>query len=282
MTQRELWLALSKILPNAQATDDARQIVTAVCGCSHADFLAHPEKRVSVQAVWRARMIARRRAQSVPMAYLLTSRSFFGHDFLVNKSVLIPRPETEMLIEEALTLPTPDLVIDVGTGSGVVGITLALEQSAPVIATDISRRALRVAKRNARDLDARVRFLRANLLDHPIVADAVQQASSVLVVANLPYLTPALLSDSPYEVTKYEPHLALVADNNDGLSLYRKLFEQLTKFNVRLTILFEIDPRQSDAARALAQAFFPNASVNIKKDLSGRARMGRIDIHAVQ
>lgn len=297
MTQRELWLELSKTLPNAQATDDARQIVMSVCGCSHADFLAHPEKRVSMRAVLRARKMAHRRAQNVPMAYLLTSRAFFGRDFCVNKSVLIPRPETEMLIEEALTLPTPDLVIDVGTGSGVIGITLALEQSAPVIATDISRRALRVAKRNARRLDARVRFLCANLLDHPVIADAVQQASSILVVANLPYLTPALLADSPREVTQYEPRLALIADNNDGLSLYRQLFGQLANGHMqcaptpsfrlsteetRRTILFEIDPRQSDTVRTLAQAFFPNASVDIKKDLSGRARMGRIDIGATQ
>lgn len=282
MTQRELWLALSRILPNTHATDDARQIVISVCGCSHADFLAHPEIRVSMRAVRRARKMAHRRAQNVPMAYLLTSRAFFGRDFCVNKSVLIPRPETEMLVEEALTLPTPDLVIDVGTGSGVVGITLALEQSAPVIATDVSRRALRVAKRNARRLDARVRFCRANLLDHPVIADAMQRASSVLVVANLPYLTPALLANSPREVKDYEPKLALIADDNDGLSLYYQLFEQLATYGLRRTILFEIDPRQSDAVRTLAQAFFPNASVNIKKDLSDRPRMGRIDIGTTQ
>lgn len=314
MKRRELWIELSKILQSTQATDDARQIVTSVCGCSHANFLAHPEQRVPMKAVRRAHQMARRRAQNVPMAYLLKSRAFFGRDFYVNKAVLIPRPETEMLVEEALTLPISDLVIDVGTGSGALSITLALEQSAPVIATDSARRALRVAKRNARRLNARVRYLRAHLLDHPVIANAARQASSVLVVANLPYLTPALLADSPREVTQYEPHLALIADDDDGLSLYRQLFQALALLDTlrqaqgigwlcpepvegllttlrqtkrltidrRLTILFEIDPRQSNAARALAQEFFPNASVCIKKDLSGHARMGRIDIGTAQ
>ncbi len=277
LSRHELWQKIAKQLPGQHANDDARQILMNVCACDHASFLAHletPVSRAERRRVWR---MARCRARGVPMAYLLKFRAFFGRAFFVNRHVLIPRPETEILVEEALKLPTPDLVIDVGTGSGAIGITLALEQSAPVIATDISRRAIRVAKQNARHLGARVRFLRANLLDHPLIADAVRQASSVLVAANLPYLTPALLADSPREVKEYEPCLALLADNDDGLSLYRKLFAQLAKYDIRHTLLIEIDPRQSDAAMALAQSFFPTATIRLINDLSNCARIIRID-----
>ena len=277
MTRQQLWKQIGTRLNGPYALDDARQIVEHVCSCSHAELLANPNTPVSRREQWRAKRMAAKRARGVPMAYLLKLRSFYGRVFFVNRHTLIPRPETETLVEEALAISTPDLIIDVGTGSGAIGVTLALEQNAPVIATDISRSALRAAKRNAHRLGANVKFFHSDLMDHPRVRATMNQARSIVVVANLPYLTPAFLQDSPNEVTKHEPMLALVADDKDGLCLYRRLLKQLTAYNKSLSILMEIDPRQLKAARSLAYKQFPHAKVHTTLDLSRQPRVIQID-----
>ena len=186
-------------------------------------------------------------------AYNKGSQDFYGRDFLVNPNVLIPRPETEMLIDLVLNLtgkpilpgvkpskaklPQDLTIIDVGTGSGCVAITLKLElPAATIVGTDLSEKALQVAKKNAETLNAKVTFTQTNLLDSiDIVPD--------LTVANLPYV------DRDWgwldkESLEQEPSLALYADNH-GLALIFKLIDQVSSKHIKHLVL-EADPCQHE------------------------------------
>lgn len=168
-------------------------------------------------------LIARRAARE-PVAYITGHREFWGLDFEVTPEVLIPRPETELIIEEALAFAAevrrPRRIVDVGTGSGCIAIALAHEfTSASVIATDLSAAALEVARRNAARLDVgdRVTFLEADLLD------GVQSAAD-LIVSNPPYVPAGGAASLQPEVGRYEPATALFGGDDDGLDTVRRLF----------------------------------------------------------
>lgn len=186
-------------------------------------------------------------------AYNKGFQDFYGRDFLVTPDVLIPRPETEMLIDLVLNLtgkpilpgvkpskaklPQDLTIIDVGTGSGCVAITLKLElPEATIIATDISEKALQVAKENAKVLNTEIKFIQANLLDN---IDTIPN----LIVANLPYV------DKNWEwldkeSLSQEPSLALYADNH-GLALIFQLIDQTASKHIKHLIL-EADPCQHE------------------------------------
>lgn len=278
MTRTELQHVLEAILTGRPyAQQDARQLVSHVSGATHADLLAFPERPVSRRASLRAQHLAVRRGQEVPMAYLLGTRDFYGRSFIVNRHVLIPRPETETLIEHARTLLPADLVIDIGTGSGAIALTLALETGVPVIATDTSRQALRVAKRNARQfgVSSPLQWRHGSLLQPIRNTDLV--GDHLIITANLPYLTPELLTDSPFEVTHYEPWSALISDQTDGLDLSAQLLTQLTArrsaFPSHIDLLLEIDPRQAPLISTRIALLLPNSTTHVLPDLSGNPRI---------
>ena len=158
------------------------------------------------------------RTQGKPTQYITKRQEFYGRDFTVGPAVLIPRPETEHVVEQALGLWRDGLIVDAGTGSGAIAITLALETGATVIATDISAAALAVAQGNARALEARVGFVCCDLLA------AVRTESASLVVSNPPYVPAADRSVIQREVVEYEPHVALFG-GADGMALYRRLIK---------------------------------------------------------
>jgi release factor glutamine methyltransferase len=182
-----------------------------------------PADFAAAVAPWLAR-----RARAEPIAYLTGEREFFGRTFRVTPDVLIPRPETELVVEEALTCltklrtdsanPRPPLVLDVGTGSGCIAITIALEQPpVRVVATDISKAALAVAMDNARRLDTadRVTFRHG-----PLLAGWNEPAD--LIVSNPPYVAGADRGALPDDVVRYEPATALFG-GEDGLDVIRGL-----------------------------------------------------------
>lgn len=184
------------------------------------------------------------RLDRVPVAYIIGHKEFYGRRFKVTTATLIPRPESEALIEllktavpknESLLNERPLRLIDVGTGSGILGITAKLEHpELDVTLADISRHALKVATRNADTLNAEVTTLQSNLLaDYPFVAD--------VIMANLPYVNPQW-ERSPE--TEHEPALALFAENN-GLAL---ILELLTQTRTKLVnggrLILEADPEQ--------------------------------------
>ncbi|MGI8961844.1 MAG: peptide chain release factor N(5)-glutamine methyltransferase [Bryobacteraceae bacterium] len=159
------------------------------------------------------------RLKGKPTQYITHRQEFFGRDFFVNSDVLIPRPETEHLVERALTFlkERPSCrVLDVGTGSGAIAITVALESGYCVLASDISLRALSVAERNRRTYNAPVRLFAADLLD------AVMSASIDLLLSNPPYVPRADAANLQSEVRDWEPSLALFAGNT-GFEIYQRL-----------------------------------------------------------
>ncbi len=159
------------------------------------------------------------RLRGKPTQYITGRQEFYGREFFVNGSVLIPRPETEHLVETALqflTSKSDAVVLDVGTGSGAIAISVSLEAGRPVFASDISPDALTVAQRNARSLQAPVSFFAADLLA------AVRPASIDLLLSNPPYVPGADQANMQREVREWEPHVALFAGDS-GLEIYRRL-----------------------------------------------------------
>ncbi len=162
------------------------------------------------------------RLQGKPTQYITHRQEFFGRDFYVNADVLIPRPETEHLVEAGLSWlrqHSPSRILDVGTGSGAIAISLALELGRSILASDISPAALTVAQRNARTLNADVQFFAADLL-------AATAASSIdLLISNPPYVPGADSANMQTEVRDWEPHVALFAGGS-GFEIYRRLIAE--------------------------------------------------------
>lgn len=201
---------------------DARLLLQYATGCTHADLLARPETPVSALAYEQFAGWVARRASGEPLAYLVGEAEFRGRIFQVSPDVLIPRPETEVLIELALEklrgLEAPK-VLDLGTGSGIVAISLALEcPAARIVAVDLSNEAISVARNNAGRLGAQVKF-RIGDWFAPVAGEQFD-----LVVANPPYVAegdPHLLRDG----LPFEPQLALTDQEHggDGLACIRRI-----------------------------------------------------------
>ncbi|GAB4494971.1 MAG: peptide chain release factor N(5)-glutamine methyltransferase [Anaerolineales bacterium] len=258
-------------------TLEGQVLMAHVTGKNRAWVLAHPEASLTPEQEQAFERAARQLQAGVPLPYILGHWEFFGLDFDVSPDVLIPRPETELLIETALawaqTHPPLNPVyrfIDIGTGSGIIPITLALHvPQAEITATDISPAALAIARRNARKhgLEERIRFIETDLLPERLEPFDI-------LTANLPYIPTATLQT--LEIFGREPTLALDG-GPDGLQLIRRLLAQITakKVSVRL-ILLEIEYRQGAAVSALARQHFPAAEIQIKKDLAGQDRLAVI------
>jgi release factor glutamine methyltransferase len=184
--------------------------------CDRAYFYAHPEQELrEVEWIHYGRYL-HERIEGKPTQYITKKQEFYGREFRVTPDVLIPRPETELLVERVLGR-TNGLTIDVGTGSGAIAVTLAIETGTPVVATDLSAEALIVARDNAVTLGARVQFIRADLLQ-PFANSAAD-----LIVSNPPYIP--LASALQREVRDHEPHMALFAGTS-GLDVYRRLIPE--------------------------------------------------------
>jgi release factor glutamine methyltransferase len=249
---------------------DAALLLGQVVGLDRAGLLARPERPVS-EPEWTAfASLLARRAAGEPVAYLTGRREFFGLDFAVDARVLVPRPETEHLVELALAHlgagpAEARLAVDVGTGSGAIAVSLAHARPAlTVIASDVSRAALAVARRNAErhGVAGRVRLVGGSLLDwlgRPVD----------LIAANLPYLRP----DQAHAGIDHEPALALYA-GPDGFDLYRRLLDQTPPLlRPGGLLLAEIDPAQRDVALAEAARVAPDWPAAVHLDYAGNPRV---------
>ncbi len=255
---------------------DARLLLEHVLDVSHSWLLAHGDEAMTAVQHTQYRHLIQRARQKEPIPYLIGHAPFFDLDFIVNPAVLIPRPETEQLVELAIAWGKQKgavHIVDVGTGSGCIPIILARAlPQATVEATDISAAALTVARQNAeRHAPARIQFHHGYLLEpiaHPID----------LLTANLPYIAAdewTMLDDG---VKLYEPAVALKG-GADGLDLIRPLLQQArTKLNSGGIILLEIGWQQGTAVQNLAQTAFPTAQVEIVPDFAGKDRIVRIDL----
>lgn len=281
--------------PAAQALRQAAQILTAAgadsprltaeallahhLGAARAWLLARPELALTPEQQTAFQAQAARAAAGEPLAYLTGRREFCGLEFTVDRRVLVPRPETELLVDRALafldTLPAPAGadVVDVGTGSGCIAVSLAVQRpAARVTAGDVSAEALQVARLNVErhGVAGRVRLVRADLL----AGLGLAPASVDLMCANLPYIPAETARSLP--VARHEPLLALDG-GPDGLDLIRRLLaEAPTCLRPGGCLLLEIEAGQGPAARAEAQAAFPQAAVHVHADLAGWDRIVEI------
>lgn len=205
-----------------------------------------------------------------PPQYLLGFEEFYGHRFKVNEQTLIPRPETEELVELCLNQADKNQalkVVDVGTGTGAIAISLKLAcPQWQVQAVDLSAAALVVAKENAKNLGVTVTFFEGDTLE-PI------QEGIDLLISNPPYIGEEEWELMDPSVRKFEPKMALFAKNS-GLEIYERLAKQAQKkLNPEGMIFLEIGFQQGDAVRAIFQKAFPKKQVEVKKDLFGNERM---------
>ena len=207
------------------AARDAQQLLEIATGMTRVQTLADPNHVLREEEAGSFRGMVAQRRGGVPVQHLRGSQEFFGREFQVSPDVLIPRPETEGIVEEVLRLHTdraaPLRIVDVGTGSGILAVTLALEYPASdVLAVDLSPEALAVAHENAVALAARnVRFAESDLL-----ATAGDECFD-LIVSNPPYIPLTEASELHRQVRDHEPHLALFG-GEDGLDVVRRLLPQ--------------------------------------------------------
>lgn len=244
-------------------------------GVNRSAFLAMMHDQVQEEVVrrfWHA--ITEHAETGVPLEHITGWATFYGRDFRVNEHTLIPRPETEELVQLAIRTArdAPLTIADIGTGSGIIAITIALAlPQANVYATDISTDALNVARQNAEQLGANVMFLQGNYLQ-PLVEQTIQPD---MIISNPPYIAPAeklLLSDT---VKDFEPEQALFADEN-GLAAYKKIIRQLPEtLKPNGDVLLEIGYQQGEVVRSLFQTAFPDMDVTIIPDINGKDRIIR-------
>ena len=210
-----------------------------------------------------------------PIQYIKGKETFFSRDFIVNENVLIPRYETEELVENILYRIDDYFedyesisLCDVGTGSGAIAISLALEEpKLKVVATDISEEALVVAKENAKELGADVTFYQGDMLE-PLIENKIKVD---IFVSNPPYIPVDQNIESV--VKDNEPHVALFG-GNDGLYFYRKIFDRAYKvIKERAILAFEMGFDQRELMEEALEHYFPNVPYEIIKDINGKDRM---------
>jgi len=254
---------------------DAQVLLAHILNKPRAWVLAHPETQLSHLQQENLAIALTQLESNMPLAYVLGHWEFFGLDFEISPATLIPRPETELLIEHALAWlqehPEARQAADVGTGSGCIAVTLAKHTpNLAITATDISPEAIEIACANAKkqQVDRQITFIQANLL-------YVDRKSFNIICANLPYIPTTTLHT--LDVFGREPTLALDG-GSDGLDLIRSL---ITDGRARLApgglLLLEIDSSHGAAALTLAQETFPEANVRLIQDLSGRDRLIRVE-----
>lgn len=262
--------------PDVEALD-APILLAHVLGVDRVALIAHPERPLTPAESAQFCALIERRAAGEPVPYLTGRRAFFDQTLIVTPDVLIPRPETEHLIEAALDWargrdPRDLRIADIGTGSGAIAVTLAAHlPGAHLWAVDVSAAALDVARKNAARAGVEVAFLHGDLLgplrDQPLD----------LIAANLPYIPRADLDALP--VAQHEPRLALDG-GPDGLGLIRRLLDQAPPVLAPGgLLLLEIMAGQGAAVTALARAAFPGADVRVIPDLAGHDRVVRVALH---
>jgi release factor glutamine methyltransferase len=242
---------------------DAEVLLAEVLGVDRVRLVIDHDAQVEVEAVDRFEELLGRRRRGEPVAYLIGHRPFRALELVVDGRVLIPRPETEGLVEAAVEiLPADATALDVGTGSGAIALALATERPDVVVqGIDLSPDAVAVAVRNAADLDLDVSFTVGDLLEGARPADAV--------LANLPYVERT--AELPIDVAEFEPSLALFG-GDDGLEVIRRLAAQLAERQWPEWALLEIGESQGAAVTDLMHAA-GFARVEVRPDLSGRDRV---------
>lgn len=267
---------------------DADILLAFLLKKDRAYLIAHGDESLSFSQKLHFMSLVRRRKKGIPVAYLTGTKEFYGLEFLVNKHTLVPRPETELLVEQTLhiiarddedTLEShnqPCILIDVGTGSGCIPIAIQknIPEQIQTFAVDISEGALETAKLNAQTHNARIKFFCGSLLDPLQENNSIPSNSHLVITANLPYLTDKQFNEEPS--IQHEPKSALVAPNK-GLLFYevltRQIAELIAEKKCTVTALYEIDPAQAGPLKAIVEEELPQASIIVHKDYATNDRI---------
>ena len=253
---------------------ESEVILTDMLGVPRHRLYAYQDDAIPDVAAETLEKVVQRRLRREPLAYILGHREFYGVDLTVGPGVMVPRPETEMLIERAMLVCMERMervglvVADVGTGSGGIAVNLAMHlPGVRLYATDISADALEVARVNVDKfgLGQRITLLKGDLLE-PLPGRVD------VIVANLPYIPSARLKDLQPELA-WEPRTALDG-GADGMVMLRRLMGQAAgKLALDGVMLLEIDPGQGEPLRRMATRLFPGAATSVEKDLAGLDRI---------
>lgn len=257
---------------------EAELLLAKVLNKNQAWLLSHSDKAIDKKFDQQFDQLIRSRLDGQPLAYLTGFKEFYGHNFIVTPDVLIPRPDSELIITESLNFLKNKRtvnILDIGTGSGSLIITLALETKGDFnySATDISTPALAIARENAQTLNCKINFIQSNLLE------SVPLQKFNLIIANLPYLT-AEQMDEP--TIQEEPSLALYG-GKQGLYFYQQLLKQIKPYGAdNCLMLLEINPNQEIllakeiSSPALRGRNDRKWEYEFLKDLSGHTRLAKI------
>jgi release factor glutamine methyltransferase len=280
---------------------DIELLLTKILNKPKEFLFTYPEKNLTTLQLAKFKKLFKRRLAGEPISYILGYKEFFKLDFIVNKNVLIPRPETEILVAEVLNFYKKNkarVILEIGVGSGAVIIALAKNiRNVEFIATDISAKALNIAKQNAKRHNAKIKFLKGNILEpifkihnsarlgwgqprkslkkQPSRSRALIIQNSI-IVANLPYLDHKeenLLPSANTIGLKFEPKIAYDG-GPDGLKYFRQLFAQIQKNNLKPKAIFlEIGYKQATKIKKIARLALPKYKSQIIKDLCGHDRV---------
>lgn len=250
-----------------EAELDARYILEYITGLNSAQYFIHSEDIIEKDKAEEFFRLIERRSKRIPLSYVIGTRDFFGLTFKVDENVLIPEQETELLVEEVIKHSEGKSVLDMCTGSGCIAISIALfGKPSKVAASDISEKALEVARENAKSLKAgEISFIQGDMFEN--VTDKFD-----IIVSNPPYIETREIDELMPEVRDYIPRLALDGDI-DGLKFYRIISkEAVKKLNKNGRIFYEIGYNQS---RAVASILLENGFTDVKimKDYSGLDRI---------
>lgn len=267
--------ASSFLIEKGRDENAARLLLQYILQTNYSGLMMRMHDSITEQQQQTLQNYVEAHAAGRPVQYIIGQEEFYGRVFKVDESVLIPRPETEELIVSAINHMTQLFgadskinLADIGTGSGAIAITMKKEwPQANVTATDISAAALATAQHNAEALEADVHFLKGDLTE-PIAHDKWD-----VVLSNPPYIAFDEKAQMSEVVLDHEPHSALFAEE-DGLILYRKLAENLPPLmNKPALVAVEIGYKQGPAVKAMFEQHFPQAQVEVVKDINGKDRI---------
>ena len=265
---------------------DAQVLLASITGQSRSWVLAHPEIELNSKEQGELEFALDQLGTGVPLPYIIGNWEFYGLEFIISKDVLIPRPETELLVDKALAWlkanPKRRRLIDMGTGSGCIAVALAVHiPDLFVIASDISEKALYIAQQNAHKFDVagRIEFICGNLWEagklekgyaFSLKTDRPSPGAD-LITANLPYIPSSILHD--LKVYGREPELALDG-GFDGLVVIRQFLKSAMLYlKPGGLILMELESSLGKKASTLGYDFFPEAGIHLHQDLSGHERL---------
>jgi release factor glutamine methyltransferase len=262
-----------QLIPTSESARlDAELLLAHVLREPTTFLLAHDDEEVCYFNLRRYRHVISQRKDGMPVAYLIGHKEFYGLDFEVNKSVMVPRPDTEILVDKVVSyfndqfpMTNDQLLLDIGTGSACIPISVLKNvDGIKAIATEISRSALRVAKRNIKKhkLKSRIELFDSDLFKH--VSPEIFKGKEVIVTANLPYI-PKRFAIHPS--TKFEPDIALYG-GDDGLDIYKRLIEQLEEIKPR-AIFFELFEFQAAVLCTKIEGY----EVKFTESMTGDARV---------